>query len=112
MPKARPIYKMTPTKGQALRAHLTDALEKRLTITSKSSYRAYVLFVAKKGGSLCLIINYYAPNEATIKNSYHLPLIDKLFYFLGGSQCFSKINLTAEYNQIRVREKGIPKTYF
>ena len=112
MPKARPIYKLTPAKDDALRAHLADAMEKGLIRASKSPYGAAVFFVAKKDGSLRLVTDYRALNEVTIKNRYPLPLIDELFDSLGGSQYFSKIDLTAGYNQIRVKEEDIPKTAF
>lgn len=42
--KARFIYKMTPTKDNALKAHLINALEKGLIWAQKYSYRAAVFF--------------------------------------------------------------------
>ena len=48
-------------------------------------------------------------NKVTIKNKYHLPRIDDLFYQLQGS---TKIDLRSGYHQLRVRECDIPKTAF
>ena len=79
---------------------------------SKSPYRAAVFFVQKKDGSLCLVTNYHALNAVTIKNWYPLPLISKLLDQLSGAKIFSKIDLTAGYNQVRVVDKNIPKTAF
>ena len=56
--------------------------------------------------------DYQALNKVTIKNWYPLPLIDDLFVALGGSQFFTKIDLTAGYHQIRVKPEDIPKTAF
>lgn len=103
---------MTPAKYDALHAHLANVLEKGLIRALKSPYGAAVFFVAKKDGSLRLVTDYRALNEVTIKNMYPLPLIDELFDSLGGSQYFSKIDLTAGYSQIRVKEEDIPKTAF
>ena len=78
----------------------------------KSSFGAAIFFVAKKDGGLRLVTDYRALNEVTIKNRYPLPLIDNLFDALGGSQYFTKIDLTAGYHQIRVKPEDIPKTAF
>lgn len=48
----------------------------------------------------------------TVKNCYPLPLISKLLYKLREANVFSKIDLTADYNQVRIAEKDIPKTAF
>ena len=79
---------------------------------SKSPYGATVFFVQKKDGSLRLVTNYCALNVLTIKNRYPLPLISKLLDQLSGAKIFSKISLTAGYNQVRVVDKDIPKTAF
>ena len=112
IPRARPIYRLTPNEDDALRAYLKEALEKGLIRPSQSPFGAAVFFVAKKDGSLRLVTDYRALNEVTIKNRYPLPLIDDLFDALGGAAVFSKIDLTAGYNQIRIKEEDIPKTAF
>ena len=48
----------------------------------------------------------------TIKNRYPLPLISELLDQLSGASIFSKIDLTAGYNQVRVANNDIPKTAF
>ena len=48
----------------------------------------------------------------TIKNWYHLLMIDDLFDQLRGAQFYSKIDLCTDYHQLRVREADIPKTAF
>jgi hypothetical protein len=37
-----------------------------------------VLFVKKKDGSMRMCIDYHKLNKVTIKNKYHLPMIDDL----------------------------------
>ena len=48
----------------------------------------------------------------TIKNKYPLPRIDDLFYQLGGSQYFSKIDLRSSYHQLKIREQDVPNIAF
>jgi hypothetical protein len=37
-----------------------------------------VLFIKKKDGLMWMCINYHELNKVTIKNKYHLPMIDDL----------------------------------
>ncbi|KAH0679067.1 hypothetical protein KY284_020152 [Solanum tuberosum] len=55
---------------------------------------------------------YHQLNKVTIKNKYPLPRIDDIFDQLQGATCFSKIDLTSGYHQLRARECHIPKTAF
>ena len=57
-------------------------------------------------------MDYWALNTVTIKNRYPLPLIDELLDQLAGARIFSKIDLTAGYNQICIQEEDIPKSAF
>ena len=70
------------------------------------------LVVRKKDGSLRMCIDYRKLNKVTIKNKYHLPRIDDLFDRLKGASCFSKIDLTLGYHQLKVKECEIPKETF
>ena len=87
-------------------------MNQNLIQVSKSPYGAAVFFVQKKDGSLRLVTDYCALNVVTVKNQYPLPLISKLLDQLSGARIFSKIDLTAGYNQVRVVDKDIPKTAF
>ena len=87
-------------------------MDKNLIRVSKSPFGAAVFFVQKKDGSLRLVTDYWALNAVTIKNHYPLPLISELLDQLSGASIFSKIDLTAGYNQVRVADNDIPKTAF
>ena len=100
IPKPSAIYKLSPLEDKTLKEHLSKALEKNLIRVSKSPFGAAVFFVHKKDGSLRLVTDYRALNAVTVKNRYPLPLISELLDQLGGSTIFSKIDLTAGYNQV------------
>lgn len=51
-------------------------------------------------------------NWVTIKNKYHLPIIDDLFDQLQGVQIFSKIDLRSSYHQVKIKPEDISKTTF
>ena len=76
---------------------------------SVSTWGAPILFVRKKDGSLRICIDYRQLNKATIKNKYPLPRIDDLFGQLQGASCFSKIDLTSGYHQLKVKDVIFPR---
>ena len=71
-----------------------------------------MLFAKKKNKTLRLCIDYKQLNRVTIKNRYHLLMIDDLFDQLRGMRVYSKIYLCTSYHQLRVTEANIPKMAF
>lgn len=110
--KARMLYRLTPKEDETLQKHLEDALKKGFIRPLHSPYGAAVFFIAKKDGTLRLVTNYRALNGVTVKNLYPLTLIDNLFDTLAGASVFSKIDLTAGYNQVRIAAGDKPMTAF
>ena len=91
---------------------MEELLRKGFIRASTSPWRALVLFVKKKDGSLWLCIDYRQLNRVTIRNQYPLPRIDKLCDQLHGSRVYSKIDLRSSYHQLRVLENDVSKTTF
>lgn len=106
------MYRLSTRELQELKHTLDDLLSKGWIRPSASPYGAPVLFVAKKDGSLRMVIDYRALNSITIKNSYPLPRQDELFNQLQGAKVFSKLDLRSGYHQIRVQKQDVPKTAF
>jgi hypothetical protein len=57
-PPFGPIYGLSAPELKALRGYLDENLEKGFIQPSKSPSGAPILFVKKKGGSLCLCVDY------------------------------------------------------
>ena len=77
------IYPLSPEKLEALRAYLNKNRRKRFIQESQSSTGYPILFIIKKDEKgektgLQLYINYKKLNNIIIKNSYPLPLINKI----------------------------------
>ncbi|KAA0032408.1 pol protein [Cucumis melo var. makuwa] len=111
-PISRAPYRMAPAELKELKVQLQELLDKGFIRPSVSPWRAPVLFVKKKDGSMRLCIDYKELNKVTVKNRYPLPRIDDLFVQLQGATVFSKIDLRSGYHQLRIRDSDIPKTAF
>ena len=61
-------------------------------------------FVKKKDGSLRPVQDYRALNEGTVRNAYPLPLISALLDKLKSAKIFTKLDVRAGYNNVRIKE--------
>ena len=71
-----------------------------------------IFFVQKKDVLIHLVIDYCYLSAVMAKNRYSISLIKELLDQVGGARLFSKIDLTADYNQVCIREEDIPKSTF
>ena len=111
-PPFGPMYRLSPAERREVEKQIKDLLDKGFIKPSASPYGAPVLFVAKKDGSLRMVIDYRALNNLTVKNKYPLPRIDDLFDQLAGAQVFTSLDLMSGYHQIRLKPEDCDKTAF
>ncbi|KAJ1025571.1 hypothetical protein NDA18_003914 [Ustilago nuda] len=71
-----------------------------------------VLFVPKKDGGLRLCVDYHGLNEITVKNRAPLPLIEEQLFLLRKARIYTKLDLRAAYNLIRIAKGDEWKTAF
>ncbi|KAJ1593500.1 hypothetical protein NDA15_003918 [Ustilago hordei] len=95
-----------------LRRYLDENLEKGFIRPSKSPARSPVLFVPKKDGGLRLCVDYRGLNEITVKNRAPLPLIEEQLFLLRKARIYTKLDLRAAYNLIRIAKGDEWKTAF
>ena len=110
MPPSRPFYRLSKPEMDELQQQLSTLLQRGFIEPSKSPYGAPVFFVKKKDGSLRLVCDWRQLNRITINNEACLPNMDDLFDTVQGCKYFSKLDLHAGYNQVRIRKEDIPKT--
>jgi len=63
-----------------------------------------LLLTVKPGGSIRIYYNYQGLNIVTIKNRYLLLLVHKTLNALYSAKYFTKLNVIAAFNQIRIAE--------
>lgn len=102
-PPFGPLYAMSRNELIALREWLEENLKKGFIRPSSSPVASPVLFVAKPGGGLRFCVDYRALNNMTVKDRYPLPLTKESLNNVKGMKFFSKIDIIAAFNNLRVR---------
>lgn len=97
-----PFYNLSQNKFEVLQEYIAA---KGFIQIFHSFARAFVLFVKKRDRNLYLFIDYRGFNLITKKNRYLLPLILKVLYQVVKGKIFTKLNIRAAYNQIRVEKR-------
>ncbi|KAJ1603622.1 hypothetical protein NDA14_000871 [Ustilago hordei] len=111
-PPQGPLYLKGPKEMSELRRYLDENLEKGFIRPSKSLAQSPVLFVPKKDGGLRLCVDYRGLNEITVKNRAPLPLIEEQLFLLRKARIYTKLDLRAAYNLIRIAKGDEWKTAF
>lgn len=103
-PSWGPLYSMSQDELRVLKRWLEDNLQKGFIRASSSPASSPVLFAKKPGGGLRVCVDYRALNEITIKNRYPMPLLQETLDKLSKAKWFSKVDVIAGFNKIRIRE--------
>ena len=94
------MYPLTLKDKEVLDTLLQENLEKGFIRPSILPQASSFFFVGKKDGTLRPIQDYRLLNEATIKNTYLLPLVSDLLDQIKGYKFFTKLDLRNGYNNI------------
>ena len=103
-PYARNYKPMSTQELEAVRKYLDEHLGKGFIRPSSSSAAAPVLIVRKPGGGLRVCIDYRALNAVTIKNRYPIPMIQDTLNQLCKAKIYSKFDVVAAFNRLRIKE--------
>lgn len=104
VPRDCKIIPLSPNERLEMDKFVDENLAKGYIRPSKSPMASPVFFVKKKDGTLRPVQDYRYLNEGTIKNVYPLPLISDLFDKLKGAKYFTKLDVRAGYNNVRIKD--------
>lgn len=107
--RARP---MSPQELLAIRRYLDEHLAKGFIRASTSSAAAPILLARKPGGGLRVCVDYRGLNNVTVKNRYPIPLIRETLDALQKAKIYTKLDITAAFNRLRIAPGDEWKTAF
>ena len=96
------LYPISRDELLVLKKYLEEHLNKGFIRPSSSPISSPVLFVKKPGGGLRLCVDYRALNALSKKNQYPLPLIRETLDRLVKAKYFTKLDIIAAFNRIRM----------
>ena len=111
-PPFGPLYDMSRDELLVLREYLEANLGKGFIRASRSPAASPVLFVRKPGGGLRFCVDYRALNALTVKNRYPIPLIRETLDRLCKAQYYTKLDIIAAFNRLRIAKGDEWKTAF
>ncbi len=107
------VYPLMAKEINVLRETLASDLAKGYISHGTSSYVSPIFFIPKKDGKeLWMAIDYRKLNDVTKKDFYPLPNLWTELEKLSQHRLFSKFDVRAGYNNIRIREKDQTKAAF
>ena len=103
---------MSKDEFLVLKKTLTEYLDKSFIRVSNSLAAAPVFFVKKPGGSLQFCVDYRNLNRITKKDRYLLPLIYETLRNIGKAKWYTKLDVKAGFQKIKITERDEWMTTF
>jgi hypothetical protein len=101
-PPFRKPYAMHNMANDAIKKWIDEQLAAGSIRKSNSPCASPVIVVKKPLGGLRVCVDYRPVNEMTIKNKYPIPLIRETLARMAGKRIFTKLDIIAAFNRIRI----------
>jgi hypothetical protein len=99
------LYEMNRNEIEELRRYLKENLVKEFIRVSRFHAAFLVMFVKKLEERLRFCVDYRDLNVITIKNRYSLSLIVEILNRLSRVKIFTKIDIIAAFNHLRIKKE-------
>jgi len=99
--KNRPF---TPIQLRCVKKWLDEMMDKGWIRESRSPAATPLLLAAKPGGGVRICHDYRGLNNVTVKNRYPIPLIKETLDALCRAKWYTKVDIVAAFNRIRIAE--------
>lgn len=97
-----PLYRQNAEELQATKEYVQEHLQKGFIETSRSPFASPILCVKKPNGGLRICVDYRKLNSLTRKDAYPIPRIDDLLSRPAKAKIFTKLDIRAAFNKIRM----------
>ncbi|EEA22361.1 retrovirus polyprotein, putative [Talaromyces marneffei ATCC 18224] len=111
-PPVHPLCRYSADELQLIQAWLKSNLNKYFIRPSNSAAAAPILLARKPGGGVRICVDYRGLNEITKKNRYPIPLIQETLQMLTRARYFTKLDIIAAFNKLRIAAGDEWKTAF
>lgn len=110
-------YRLSPAQQIEVKRQVNDLLENDIIRHSSSPWSAPIVLVPKKSDVpneklFRLVFDYRKLNQQILRDSYPLPLIADILDRINGTKYFSKLDLSAGFHQIPIKESHKSLTAF
>lgn len=95
---------LSPTELRVLKRWLDDNLAKGFIRPSRSSAASPILLAQKPGGGVRICVDYRGINNVTLKSRYPIPLIRETLDSICKAKIFTKLDVIAAFNRVRVAQ--------
>ncbi|KAI7951025.1 hypothetical protein MJO29_009699 [Puccinia striiformis f. sp. tritici] len=106
------LYNLSVDEMSQLKDYVDENLNKGFIRVSSSPAAAPIFFVRVPGKKPRPCVDYRGLNSMTVRDSYPIPILGQLLNQLQGCKFFTKIDLKAAFNLLRVAEGDEWKTAF
>jgi hypothetical protein len=97
-----PLYKQNVEELEATKLYVQEQLRNGWIEHSRSPFASPILCVRKPNGSLRICVDYRKLNNLTRKDVYPIPRIDELLARPSKAKLFTKFDIRAAFNRIRM----------
>ena len=107
-----PLYKLSLEELEAVKKYVLEHLQKGYIEHSRSPFASPILCVRKPNGDFRICVDYRKLNQLTRKDSYPIPRIDELLARPSKAKIFTKLDIRAAFNKIRMDPSSEEYTTF
>jgi hypothetical protein len=116
-PGAKPVrqclHPIHPRKAAAIKLEVEKLLKAGFIYpVALTEWVSNLVPIDKKGGSICVCVDYRDINKACPKENFPTPSVDQIVDDCAGSEIFSLMDGFSGYNQINIAPEDQHKTYF